>query len=74
MEKIRQEWAQCGLKLPRLVYWNVDARSNTILDSGDLVSFVSGFSPVIFQQIIKGVTGVELMLQTLQSDRYKDIV
>lgn len=74
MEKIRADWAQYGLKLPNLVYWNVDARSNTILDSGDSVTFVSGASPVIFEQIMKGITGYELMLNKLMSDRYKDIM
>jgi hypothetical protein len=73
MERIREDWAAVGLKLPNLVYWNVDARNNTILDSGDSVSFVSGFSPIIFQQVIKGVKGKELMMNILESDRYKDI-
>ena len=70
MENIRQDWARYGLKLPKLVYWNVDARNNTILDSGDNVSFVSGCSPVIFEQICKGVTGYQLMLDKLLSSRY----
>lgn len=73
MEKIRADWARYGLKLPKLVYWNVDARQNTILDSGDNVSFVSGCSPIIFEQVCKGITGYELMLDKLMSDRYKDI-
>ena len=73
MEKIRREWAMYGLKLPKLVYWNVDARQNTILDSGDSVSFVSGFSPVIFEQVCQGITGYELMLDKLMCDSYKAI-
>lgn len=73
MEKIRADWARYGLKLPKLVYWNVDARQNTILDSGDNVSFVSGCSPVIFEQVCKGKTGYELMLDKLMCDRYKAI-
>ena len=74
METIRQDWAATGLKLPKLVYWNVDARNNTILDSGDSVSFVSGCSPILFQQVVQGVTGVELMMRILDGERYKDIV
>lgn len=73
MESIREEWAEAGLKLPKLVYWNVDARENTILDSGDSVSFVSGCSPVIFEQIVKGVTGYQLMLEKLMSNRYTSV-
>lgn len=73
MEKVRQKWAAHGHKLPRLVYWNVDARSNTILDKGDNVSFVSGMSPSIFKQIITGKSGIDLLLDTLLDDRYKAI-
>lgn len=73
MEKIRQDWANYGLKLPKLVYWNVEARNNTILDSGDNVSFVSGCSPVLFEQVCKGISGYDLMLDKLMSDRYTQI-
>lgn len=70
MEKIRQEWAKDGLILPHLVYWNVDARDNTILDSGPNVSFVSGCTPVLFEQIIRGVKGIDIMYEKLMSERY----
>ena len=73
MEKIRANWEADGLKCPRLVYWNVDARDNTILDAGPNVSFVSGFSPIIFKQIVTGVTGRDLMIQTLMSERYNQV-
>ena len=77
MNKLRQKWQNaCGgkYKFPNLVYWNVDARSNTFLDdpkSG--VTFVSGASPVLFEQVLKGLSGVQLMLNKLNSDRYKSI-
>lgn len=74
MEKIRKDWEREGLKCPKLVYWNVRARNNTILDSGEDVTFVSGMSPVIFEQVISGVTGYDLMLEKLSSERYKDII
>lgn len=73
MEKIRMDWEASGLKCPRLVYWNVDARNNTILDSGPDVSFVSGFSPMIFKQVLTGKTGLELMYETLNQQRYNII-
>lgn len=74
MELIRQEWAAAGLECPRLVYWNVDARNNTILDAGPNVSFVSGFSPTTFKQVVTGVTAWDLMIQTICSKRYEAIV
>lgn len=73
MEKIRKEWESVGLKMPKLVYWNVDARENTILDSGENVTFVSGMSPVIFEQVLSGKTGWDLCLEKLMSDRYANI-
>ena len=73
MEKIRQEWAEAGLEIPKLVYWNVNARHNTILDLGPNVSYVSGASPVIFEQVTSGVTGWQLCLDKLLSSRYEVI-
>lgn len=77
METIRRKWQRkCGgkYKFPNLVYWNVDARNSTFLDdpkSG--VTFVSGASPVLFEQVLKGLSGIQLMLNKLNSDRYKSI-
>lgn len=73
MEEIRQKWATYDLELPRLIYWNVDARHNTILDAGPNVSFVSGMSPIIFKQVLTGKTGWDLMIETICADRYKMI-
>lgn len=73
MERIRTRWNAAGYQLPHLVYWNVNARNDTILDSGDNVTFVSGCSPVIFQQIISGKKGIDLCLETLNSERYSCI-
>ena len=73
MEKIRNEWAMSGLRLPKLVYWNVDARNNIILDGGSKVTYVSGCSPVIFKSVITGKSGMQLMLDILESDRYAAI-
>lgn len=70
MENIRKKWAAAGLTLPKLVYWNVDARNSTILDSGPNVTFVSGMSPTIFKQVLTGKTGWDLMIDTICADRY----
>lgn len=74
MEKIRKDWEKDGLKMPKLVYWNVNASNNTILDRGDSVSFVSGCSPIIFESIMKGVCGKDLMLDKILSNRYSTII
>lgn len=75
MESIRQKWAAHGYILPKLIYWNVDARQNNIpedLGCG-LVSYVSGFSPSIFETIMSGKTGLDLCLEKLNSERYSVI-
>lgn len=77
MEQMRQKWNyKCHGKyaFPRIVCWNVSARNNTFLDdprSG--MSFVSGCSPVLFEQILKGKDGIQLMMDKLNSERYKSI-
>lgn len=73
MENMRVRWANAGYQLPKLVYWNVNAASDTILDDGPDVSYVSGFSPVIFEQILKGKNGTDLMYDKLNEDRYSVI-
>ena len=70
MERIRAKWQAAGLQCPKLVYWNVNARNDRILDLGPDVSFVSGASPLIFKQVLSGKTGYDLMLEVLLADRY----
>lgn len=73
MEDIRESWEAEGLIMPHLVYWNVNARNDTILDLGDYVTCVSGASPVTFQMVMTGKTGISVCLDKLLSDRYKNI-
>jgi len=73
MEVMRKRWAAAGLKLPKLVYWNVDARQNTFLDLGPDVSYVSGASVENFKAIITGKTGWDLVMEVINSDRYKNV-
>ena len=70
--KVREKWDKYGVEVPKLIYWNVNSRnSNTILDNGPNISFVSGCSPVIYKSILTGKTGFELMLETLLNERYE---
>ena len=75
MESIRDKWARHGYRLPHLIYWNLQARQNNIpekLGCG-LVSYVSGMSPSIFETILSGKSGYELMMEVLNKDRYSVI-
>ena len=77
MESMRRKWAQkCGnrYEFPDVVFWNVSARNDTFLDdpkSG--ITYVSGCSPVLFEQIMSGKTSIDLMMDKLNASRYKDI-
>lgn len=71
MESIRHKWNMCGYRMPNLIYWNVNARNDTILDNGPNVTCVSGFSASIFEQIMTNKTGYDLMMDKLNSKRYE---
>ena len=70
-ETIEKRWNAAGYKLPLLTFWNVQARQDNIpMRSTKYVNYVSGFSPVIFEQVLKGITAVDLMMDKLDSERY----
>ena len=75
MENIAIKWQRHGYNMPKLIYWNVQARQNNIpQDLGcGYVSYVSGFSPSIFETIMTGKTGYDLMIEKLNSQRYECI-
>ena len=74
MENIEKKWNHYGYQMPKLIFWNVDARSdNFAMEVKDGVSFVSGCSPVIFKQVMTGKTAYDLMYEVLNSKRYKVI-
>ena len=71
LEGIAKKWAAHGYEMPHLIFWNVDARQNNIPMLGNgRISFVSGMSPTIFETIMSGKTGYDLMMEKLNSDRY----
>lgn len=76
MENIEYKWNRAGYKMPKLIYWNVNAATgagNIPMKDKDGITYVSGASPVIFEQVLKGKTGQELMLDKLLSERYAQI-
>ena len=71
LEGVARKWAAYGLEMPHLIFWNVDARQNNIPMIGQgRISYVSGFSPSIFETIMSGKTGYDLMMDKLDSERY----
>ena len=74
LEGIAKEWKREGYDMPHLIFWNVDARqANVPMIGNGRVSYVSGFSPSIFQTIMTGKTGYDLMMECLNGERYAAI-
>lgn len=71
LENIADKWAEHGYEMPKLVFWNVNARQDNIpMRDNGRVTFVSGYSPVIYEMLMTGKTGLDLVLEKLNSDRY----
>jgi hypothetical protein len=71
MEGIKRKWEAAGYKMPNLIFWCVQSRQDTIpmkVENG--ISMVSGFSPVLFQQIMENKSAYDLVLDKLNSERY----
>ena len=74
MEGIKRKWENAGYKMPNLIFWNVQARQDNIpmkVENG--ITMVSGFSPVLFEQIMQNKSALDLVLDKLNSERYAPI-
>lgn len=74
LENIKREWNSLGYEMPQVIFWNLNARNNTIPAIGEGFSYVSGFSPSMIDCILGGKDGYDLMLEKLESKRYDAIV
>lgn len=73
LEGIARKWAAQGFELPRVVFWNLNARQNNIPAMGGCFSYVSGFSMNMVEQILSGHDGYSLMMAKLNTERYSVI-
>lgn len=72
-EEIGKKYEAAGYKMPRLVFWNVCSRTNTIpVKENDLgVALVSGFSVNIAKMVMSNKTDpYECLVETLKAPRY----
>ncbi len=72
-ESLEKRWEECGYKLPRVIFWNLDARQENIPALGSRFSYVSGFSLNMMEAIFSGKDGFDLMMEKLNSNRYEVI-
>jgi hypothetical protein len=75
-QNMKDLYAQCGYKLPRVVFWNVDARQSTFhATMQDGVQFASGQATSVFKSILdnKEVSAYEMMLNVLNDPMYAGV-
>ena len=78
MRKIRDKFEKAGYEMPKLVFWNVNARNAqfpmTMDDNG--IQFVSGHSQSIFEAVAKGemLDPYQLVLAMVNKPRYETVV
>jgi hypothetical protein len=73
---VKKRWDEKGYALPRLVFWNVCSRTNTIPVKENALgaALVSGFSPNVSRMIMSGkLDPIEALCEVLASGRYAKI-
>lgn len=75
-DDIEREYNLHGYQLPRLVFWNVNSRTNTIpvQQNPAGVALVSGFSPTTCKMVLSNKTDpYDVLLEALNSERYQAV-
>jgi len=73
LEGIAQKWKTYGYELPRVIFWNLNARNDNIPALNGRFGYVSGFSMNMVATILSGKDGYDLMMDKLNSERYSVI-
>ena len=73
IEEQAEKWKRYGYQIPRVIFWNLNARHDNIPAIGDGFSYVSGFSMNMVECILSGKDGIDLCLEKLNSERYQPI-
>lgn len=76
MQSIERNYTEAGYKIPKIVFWNLDASDNVpVKYNKEGVALVSGFSPFIMKSVLSNdleqFTPENIMLKTVMIDRYK---
>ena len=76
-ENIELKYSQAGYKIPEIIFWNVNSRSNNLpVSKNDKnVALISGASPSIVKSVLTGeISPIAVMNRTLNSERYDRVV
>ncbi len=76
-EMIEKMYSDAGYKMPKIVYWNLNARNANFPVQFDKqnTALVSGFSPALLTSLLAGkdLTPLSMMYQVVNSERYAAI-
>lgn len=73
-EGICHKWRNAGYEMPELVFWNVNSRHDQVpMKMQNGVTLVSGFAASTFQMVMSNKSGVDLMYEVLDRERYANI-
>lgn len=74
LDAVKSMFAESGYEIPKLVFWNVNSRSNNIQSRKDEngVAMISGFSPSVLQAVLSGndINPEDTMIATVMVARY----
>lgn len=76
LESISSEFQVHGYKMPRLIFWNICSRTNTIpLQENEAgVALVSGFNPAVYNMVLSDeLDPYKCLLEQINSERYNAI-
>ena len=73
-DTFESEYAEAGYKMPKIIYWNINARNNNfpVQFNKEGVGLVSGFSPSLLTNVLSGkdLTPLSMMMEVVNSERY----
>jgi len=77
IDMIRRKYEESGYTMPKIIFWNLCSRHDNFpvkLDEKG-TALISGFSPSILKTILTGksINPVDMMLETLNAERYSPI-
>ena len=75
MEDIEQQYNDAGYEVPRIVFWNLNARKGNVPVTFDKkgTALISGFSPSIMKSVLddsEEFTPHSIMMTTVSDERY----
>ena len=76
MAVIQNKYAFYGYEMPRLVFWNVCSRTNTIpiQQSRAGVALVSGFNPAVYNMVLSNeIDPYQCLLKQINDKRYEAV-